>query len=281
MTRSEIHVSAMLGLALFLAGASGGPLEARSGGHVLAVPLSDPTRPATLSVSMLHGSIHIEAHDGGEVTVEVRGEDDVDEPEEEEEGREGLRRIPNTSLGLTIEEDDNVVEVNGDWSSEIEVLHVRVPRRTSLRLSCTNCDEMRVDGVTGEHELSSTNGDIAATNLGGSAVVSTTNGDVEVAFREITAGKAMSFITFNGDIEVTFPALLQADLRINSGRGEIFTDFDVEIRPQEPRVERDSDGRTQKLRLEQEVRATVGGGGPELRFKTFNGDVVVRKSAPR
>jgi hypothetical protein len=32
-----------------------------------------------------------------------------------------------------------------------------------------------------------------------------------------------------------------------------------------------------RVRVERETRAIVGGGGPELRFKTFNGDVVIRK----
>jgi hypothetical protein len=31
------------------------------------------------------------------------------------------------------------------------------------------------------------------------------------------------------------------------------------------------------VRLEREVRAVVGGGGPEMQFKTFNGDIVIRQ----
>jgi hypothetical protein len=32
-----------------------------------------------------------------------------------------------------------------------------------------------------------------------------------------------------------------------------------------------------RVRMEKAVEGTIGGGGPELRFKTFNGDIVLRK----
>jgi DUF4097 and DUF4098 domain-containing protein YvlB len=64
-----------------------------------------------------------------------------------------------------------------------------------------------------------------ATDISGSAVASTTNGNVRCTFAEVAPGKAMSFSSFNGDVDVTFPASLAADLRIDAGRGEILTDF--------------------------------------------------------
>jgi DUF4097 and DUF4098 domain-containing protein YvlB len=87
----------------------------------------------------------------------------------------------------------------------------------------------------------------------------------------------MSFSTFNGDIDVTFPASLTAVLRINSGRGEVLTDFDVEVQPQPPVVERGGEGGRYQVRLERETRAVIGRGGPDIYFKTFNGNITVRK----
>jgi hypothetical protein len=29
--------------------------------------------------------------------------------------------------------------------------------------------------------------------------------------------------------------------------------------------------------MERETRARIGGGGPEIQFKTFNGDITIRK----
>jgi hypothetical protein len=241
------------------------------------VPLSDPSRPVRLEASLLSGSIHVEAHDGDGVRVEaVPGEER--HSGSSGEGRGGMKRIPNTSLGLTITERDNVVEVGGSWNSRVMTLRILVPRRTSLQLSTTNNGDLQVSGVEGELELQNTNGAITAVNVRGSVVAQTTNGDVKVVFSAIDPGKAMSFATFNGDVDVTFPASLAADLRLESGQGDIFTDFDFELQPQQPRVERGESGRGRVIEIEQHVRARVGGGGPEMRFKTFNGDIFVRRS---
>lgn len=88
----------------------------------------------------------------------------------------------------------------------------------------------------------------------------------------------MSFTTFNGDVDVTFPASLKGDLRIDAGRGDIYTDFDVTQQPVAPKVDRSSSRGGSRFEISGEVHASVGGGGPSIHFKTFNGDVYIRKS---
>ena len=45
------------------------------------------------------------------------------------------------------------------------------------------------------------------------------------------ADKAMAFTSFNGPVDVTLPATIKANLKMRSDQGEIFTDFDVQLRP--------------------------------------------------
>jgi DUF4097 and DUF4098 domain-containing protein YvlB len=87
----------------------------------------------------------------------------------------------------------------------------------------------------------------------------------------------MSFNTFNGDVDVTFPAKLAATLRVTSGQGEFYTDFDVTAQAQPPVVTQGSPNGRYEVRLERETVVVVGKGGPDIRFKTFNGNVMVRK----
>jgi DUF4097 and DUF4098 domain-containing protein YvlB len=87
----------------------------------------------------------------------------------------------------------------------------------------------------------------------------------------------MSFVSFNGDIEVAFPPAIAADFRVNPGRGDVYTDFDVQLQPQSEIVEGASERGRKQIRLEREMRLVVGGGGPAIQFKTFNGDVVIRR----
>lgn len=239
----------------------------------IVVPLSDPSRPAMLEVSLFNGSISVIADDGDEVVILTHDRSAEAQPPVDENG---LHRVPNTSIGLTAEERDNTVSIASDWIGRAVDLEIMVPRRTSVHARAVNSGELRVEGVAGDHELSNVNGSIAAVDISGSAVVGTTNGNVEVSFKELTPGKAMSFTSFNGNVEVTFPGDLAADLRMNSARGEVLTDFDFDVEPQTPVVERGADGDRYRVRLERDVRAAVGGGGPELQFKTFNGNIVIR-----
>ena len=73
------------------------------------------------------------------------------------------------------------------------------------------------------------------------------------------------------------PATVKADVIITSSQGDVWTDFDVTMQPQPPVVENENGGGRYRVRMQREMRGTIGGGGPELRFKTFNGDITLRK----
>jgi len=278
---SETVGAFSLVLALLLAsavlGAAAPPARADDGQR-LVIPLSDPARPVTLSVSVLMGSISVTGYDGKEVIVVARDEDGDQESDEDRDATvDGMKRIPNTSIGVTAEERNNQVEVGLDWTDREVTLEIQVPRKTSVRANAVNGGDVVVTGVEGEHEIQNVNGNIRVSDVAGSVVAGTTNGDLSVGFTRIAPDKNMSFSSFNGDVDVTFPASLKADLRINSGRGDVLTDFDVSTSPQSTVVDRSDDAGRYRVRLEREVRATVGGGGPEMQFKTFNGDIYIRK----
>jgi hypothetical protein len=269
----------------------------------LVVPLSNPARPAILDVRMLQGSITVNAYEGNDVVIVVdeghrgsaaRGasrmrarETGAQRAEREappgsgaqpatRPDLQGLHRIPNTSIGVTAEEHDNDVSVSVDYGKDDVDLEISVPRLTSVHAATVNGGDLTIKGVTGDHELSNVNGDISAMDVAGSAVVQTTNGDIRMSFAEIARDKAMSFSSFNGDIDVSFPASLAADLDIST-RGDILTDFDVGVTPRAPVVDQGGNAGRYRVSLQGGVHGVVGGGGPEIQFRTFNGDVVIRK----
>lgn len=238
------------------------------------VPLSAPDRPVTLEVGLSQGGLVIEGFDGNQVVVESRA---IEDDEDEVERVDGMFRIPNNSVGLTIEEDDNTVTIDTDWSGNGVNLHVKVPRRTSLKVQIVNGEDLMVSGVSGEHELKNVNGSIEAKQMRGSVVASASNGDITIELLEISADTPMSFVSWNGDVDVTFPADLRATLKMQAGQGDILTDFQVQLQPTAPSRTQNERGKGYRVELNREIVGTVGGGGPEMRFKTFNGDVLVRK----
>ena len=165
-----------------------------------------------------------------------------------------------------------------DFSPKNADIEVRVPRRTSVKASLVNGGDVEITGLTGEHELSNVNGDVIATDLTGSAVINCTNGDVRATFASVDATKPMSFTSFNGDVDVTLPANLAADLIVASQQGDVYTDFEVQAQTDPPSVQQSGgpDGGRQ-IRWSQQSRYAIGGGGPDIQLRTFNGDVMIRK----
>lgn len=240
------------------------------------VPLTDPGRPVRLNVSLVTGAITVEAHSGNSVVVEAV----APEPPQGRgpSSKDGLRRIPATGAGMEIEEENNVVTIGSSSPTLPLNLRIQVPAQTSLRLSTVNAGHIKVTGVRGDHELSNTNGAIEARQVAGSVVAHTVNGRVLVTFTAITPDKAMAFSTLNGDIDVTFPGNTRAHLKMESQNGDIYTDFDVAMRERVPESKEGRSGGRYRVTVERAVTGSINGGGPEMRFKTFNGDVHLRRA---
>jgi hypothetical protein len=241
----------------------------------IVVPLSEPDRPASVSCGLMYGSIEVKGGPGKEVVVVVRPEPADDEGERTEDG---LRRIPNTAIGLEVEEQRNHVEVGGGYMNRSITLEITVPTKTSVSLSLVNGGEIAIENIDGEHEISNVNGGITATGVRGSVVANSTNGDIRVAFTGITPDKAMAFTTFNGDVDVTLPASTRANLKLNPGRGDIYTDFDVALEQAGAKVERGQGPAGYRVTLERDMQGRIGGGGPEMEFRTYNGDIYLRRA---
>jgi DUF4097 and DUF4098 domain-containing protein YvlB len=112
--------------------------------------------------------------------------------------------------------------------------------------------------------------------VSGSVVAHTTNGEVKVVLRRVDRDKPMAFSTLNGDVDVTFPADLRANVRVSSQRGDIYSDFEIAAHGHALPKETRKAGK-RHIELEQEMQGTIAGGGPEILFKTFNGDVYIRR----
>jgi len=106
--------------------------------------------------------------------------------------------------------------------------------------------------------------------------VKTVNGKITGVFNGNPA-KGSSFETVNGTIDVAFQPGLNADVRLSSMHGDVFTDFDVQALASPVSVERSENG--QRFRLDRNHKVRIGGGGIEHSFKTLNGTIKIRKSS--
>ena len=247
------------------------------------VTLSDPARPVTLRVSVLTGSITVKGADTKEVIVEARARVEEDGDRDRDRKRGNLRRLPMGSSGLTVEEENNTVRVSTDSHQRAVDLTITVPRQTSVRLRSTNDGDIIVSNIEGEIDVNNTNGGVSVTNVAGSVVAHALNENVTVSLTRLN-GKPMAFSSLNGDIDVTLPADLKANLTVKSD-GDVFSDFDVQVAasaPQQTVEDARGKGGKYRVRIEKAVRGTINGGGPEIQFTNFNGDIFIRKAgSPR
>ena len=256
------------------------PMIAQSDNKV-SVPLTDPSRPVTLRAHLVSGSITVKGADIKEVVVEARARGD----EAHAGGRaEGMKRIPMTSTGLNIEAENNNVRVSTDSYQRTIDLTITVPIHTSLSLHSVNARNIVVSGVDGELDINNVNGEVDLKNIGGSVVAHALNGHVVATFSRVDPQKPMAFSSLNGDIDVTFPADLKANVSLRTDNGEVYSDFDVKVQPTAPQQTVEDNrgkGGRYKVQIDKNVRGTINGGGQEIQFKNFNGNIYIRKAGAR
>ena len=248
----------------------------------LKVSFRDPSRPGTVRLSLIHGSIIVKGYSGQEVLVEAtsrRPKDDDGEPRGKGEAS-GLKRIIAPSSGLSVEEENNVMRIDAQTHRRAADVTLQVPFKTSLKLHCINGGVISVENVQGEIEAENINGSITLTNVAGSVVAHALNGSLTATIREVDASKPMSFSSLNGKIDVTLPAAVKANLNLQSGRGEIYSDFDVTVGATPPKVEeskREEGKGRYRVSTGQGAVGKVNGGGQEITFKNMNGNIYIRK----
>jgi hypothetical protein len=244
----------------------------------VTVPLSDPSRPGLIDVSLVQGSITVRGTNRKDVFVTARPETDTDRRSRRSDpDPTGLRRIPQTA-GFRITEESNRVKVSADSPNRSITFEIDAPTRSSLKLSTVNGGEILVENVEGELTVSNTNGGITLNDVAGSVMAGTTNGNVRATLTRVTAQKEMAFTSLNGTVDVMLPPTTKANLRLRSGNGDVYSDFDVQLAPSAPVVQenRGSNGRY-RISRNQSIVGAINGGGPEFELRTFNSNVYVRK----
>ena len=226
-------------------------------------------RGTTVEIRNINGDIHAEpAHDGKlEVTAIRTSKKDDPESVRIEFAQVGDHLMfcalypskkgypPNTcdSEGRSHSHSDN---------NDVTVtFRVKVPDGVTLEAHTVNggIEALELNGpidaqtVNGEVKLSTTS----------YAEASTVNGSLEVAMAGRGWPDGLDFRTVNGDIRLDVTDALNADLRAETMNGDIESDFPLTVL-----------GRMKR----NQVRATIGHGGPELALATLNGSIALRRA---
>jgi hypothetical protein len=252
----------------------------------VSVALSDPSRPGTIHMDIVMGSIMVRGENRRDILIEARagggaGPRALRRRADDEPPPAGLRRLTQNG-GFSVEEDRNTVSIDVGPPRNIDFI-IEVPIQTNVDVE-TVMGSIVVDGVEGELEIESVNGTVMLTNVGGSVVAHTVNGKLTATITRPAAQKAMAFTSMNGSVDVTLPAAVKANLKLRSDQGDVYTDFDLQLRRgsaspnPNPDIDVRRNGRTRVIDVDNAIYGSVNGGGPDFEMRTFNGNVYVRKA---
>jgi DUF4097 and DUF4098 domain-containing protein YvlB len=213
---------------------------------------------ATLELRETNGRIRVEASDGD--TVEISATRIVKGPSEESAKAALAEFKIKESASADRVEIDSVQEGTG-WVSRISRrvdYDVKMPRNGQLTIKTTN-GEIDVRSIAGFVKIESVNGDIEATGLEQGVDVSAVNGRVQVEMAAI-GERGVKCHTTNGQIIVTVPPTAKATITARVTNGIVHTE-NLTI------------ATTESSSSHRRLDATIGGGGPEIRLDTTNGEV--------
>lgn len=253
-----------------------GGLTAQEGDRA-TIPFSDASAPKRLTVSLIHGSIQVNVHSNNKEAVVEALNQRSSSRSSRRQPPAGMRRIETTASGLSAEEDNNHIKLQVDSHSRTVNLMIHVPADTSLKLSTVNGGNISVEGISGEIDANNVNGNVTLTNVSGAVVAHALNGKVQVDLTRVTADKAMSFSTLNGNVDVTLPSAAKANLKMKSENGDIYSDFEILLKPTSSQPAASSTKGKYKLRFDRAMYGSINGGGPEFTFTTLNGTIYIRK----
>jgi hypothetical protein len=232
------------------------PAQEETGTRVVVGAANTP-RPRVVRTTTVNNSITVRTHAGTDVIVEL-------------EGGRGRRRLPDRTPdglhridlpdGLRVTNENDAIVVHSPISGGNLV--ITVPVETSLHLKSVS-GAIRVEGVHGEVDVTTTNGSLNLDNISGTVVADTTNGSIHANMDRVDPSKSMSFSSVNGPIDVALPADVKANVRIRRLNGSAWTDFELKVNG--------------NISNQGTTTGTINGGGPEVSLSTLNGRITLRK----
>lgn len=191
-----------------------------------SIKFSDPGKPGTVKIMVPKGSVQITGSDDPAVSVKS----DLS-PATKAPRKDGLR-VLTSSASFSLTEKNNIVTLDAmsdGLGSSGGSFKITAPRSASIILQSAWGGDVTCSGIDGDLEINALSGSIRIEEAGGGIVVSTMNGEINTAVREVREGKALSFQSMNGEISLRLPPNSKANLRVRTQNGSVLTDFDETV----------------------------------------------------
>ncbi|UII80081.1 DUF4097 domain-containing protein [Flagellimonas sp. CMM7] len=272
MKQNRLKIGTLIGILLMSIGA----LAQNGQKEIQSIALSNSDKPGRLVMSILYGSIKVIGYKGKDVIIETTGKG----VKSRDSTTMGLSRISSNPMEFIVREYNNNVHITSEEGNPELDYTIKVPENFSLDLKAINDGDILVERVNGELVVSNRNGAIVLKDVSGSAIVDARNKNITVNFLKVTKGVDMAFTSLNGTLDITFPKSLDANIKAWSETREVFIGFDGRFKknPSLPaKTKKKSSGRSKRKRKQEKwITGTINKGGPQILFRTLNGNILIK-----
>lgn len=253
----------------------------------------EPGEKNLLMVKNMNGPIYIEGYSGNSVLVEVEKIIRADLNKDLEEGKNDIQ------LGI-IETGDSIIlyvdspysilkrkhgkiSYHWDWDdSDYDYdfrlnFTIKVPYGTTLKVSTINNGDVSINDPRARVYAGNVNGSIYLKDISGVTKANTVNGKIEANYTRNPEGDC-SYSTVNGDITLIFLPDLSADVTYKTLNGDFYTNFDnIEYLANKVETVKKETEKGTSYKIEKNPAFRIGDGNIQLKFKTINGDMIIKK----
>lgn len=237
----------------------------------LVIRLTNPGLPGYLAFDNPKGSVKITGYDGQVILINAVQRFSGNGKQE----NDGMHKIEQKTFDLSAEEKNNQVSLVCMSNNKTVDFDIKIPRKFSLKISSFDNGKIEIIRVSGSVEADNPFGDIILDNFSGSAVLNSVNGKIRAIFSAVDPLSPMMFTSLEGNIELYFPEKVNANLKLRSENGDLFTEFT--IKPIRRQTEVKKNEQVSVYSLEDWTLGMLNNGGPEYFISTFNGNIYLKK----
>jgi hypothetical protein len=249
-------------------------LPAAGQSEQLVIRLTNPGLPGYLAFNNPKGSVKITGYDGDVVLVNAV----LRFSENGKKDNTGMYKIERKSFDISAEEKNNHISLVCMSNNKTVDFDIKIPRKFSLKVSSFDNGKIEIIRVSGNIEADNPFGDIILDNVAGSAVLNSVNGKIRAIFSAVDPASPMMFSSLEGNIELYIPEKVNANLKLRSENGDLFSEFT--IKPLRRQTEVKNNDRGNVYSLEDWTVGMLNNGGPEYFVSTYNGNIYLKKYSP-
>lgn len=214
--------------------------------------------------------LEVVGYDGNEVILETAADYRIPERAKGLRPVNGMGLQDNTGVGLAVEDESGDHKIVYQVSRNSDAKYrIKVPKGVMVKYvnSSIHGDDFYAKNISSELDIKTHGGDINLHDVTGPLSANSVHGDIEVIFTSVDQKLPISVASVHGDVDVAVPDGTNADLRIKTSWGEVYSDLDIKVDRQ--------DG--MRVYGAKNIEGKLNAGGVALAVSSTHGNVYLRK----